>query len=189
MSTPDPFQRYEEEKEEFDASPQSFAIIQQVRKQIFPQESIFIDNALCLGLGTLEDDDVHCGVERGSQLLIFETVLQTLSMYYSFSPPPPNSGIHYSRLLKFLRPLANKNRRKVYHWHCPLSGSYLHARDVSISQTERLYCGRLGHKSRKYRRRNWRRPGSKDIKIPVQLYHVLFPISIHPTSSSSNSYC
>ena len=115
MSTPDPFQRYEEEKEEFDASPQSFAIIQQVRKQIFPQESIFIDNALCLVLGTLEDDDVHCGVERGSQLLIFETVLQTLSMYYSFSPPPPNSGIHYSRLLKFLRPLANKNRRKVYH--------------------------------------------------------------------------
>jgi hypothetical protein len=116
MSTPDPFRRYEEEKEKFDASPQSFAIIQQVRKQILPQESIFIDNALCLGLGTLEDDDVpNCGVERGSQLLIFKTVLQTLSMYYSFSPPPPNSSIHYSRLLKFLCPLANKNRRKVYH--------------------------------------------------------------------------
>jgi hypothetical protein len=76
MSTPDPFRRYEEEKEEFDVSPQSFTIIQQVRKLILPQESIFIDNALCLGLGTLEDDDVpDCGVELGSQLLIFETVL------------------------------------------------------------------------------------------------------------------
>jgi hypothetical protein len=113
MSTPDPFRRHEEETEEFVGSPQSLAIIQQVREEILPQESIFIDNVLCLGLGALEDDDVpDCGVERGAQLIIFETILQTLSMFYSFSPPPPNSSIS---LLMFACPLANKNRRKVYH--------------------------------------------------------------------------
>jgi hypothetical protein len=89
MFTPDPFRRYEEEKEEFDGSPQSFAIIQQIRKEILPQKSIFIDNTLCLGLGTLDDEIPGYGVRSGAQLIIFETVLQTLIMFHSFSSSIP----------------------------------------------------------------------------------------------------
>jgi hypothetical protein len=48
------FQRYEDLKERCEASPQGLALIKQIREQILPQKTIFIDNALCLGLGTME---------------------------------------------------------------------------------------------------------------------------------------
>ena len=40
---------------EWEASPQRKALTRQIREQVSPQKSILLNNAMCLGLGSLEN--------------------------------------------------------------------------------------------------------------------------------------
>jgi len=85
---------------EWDASPDK-ETLRQIEDRMLPQETIYVDSALCLGLGSLElhpemyaqrtdDEDelmAYCLYEstnRLRQLLIFETILKCLRKYHLF---------------------------------------------------------------------------------------------------------
>jgi hypothetical protein len=82
----------------WDASVEKKDLIRQIDEKVLIQESIFIDSAICLGLGPLElhpetyaeyydveDIWAYCVYEskkRLSQLLVSETILNCLRKYY-----------------------------------------------------------------------------------------------------------
>jgi len=81
---------------EWDASPDSEALGKLIEERVIPQETMFIDSALCLGLGSLElhpekytqwpDEDadefiaydLYRSTRRLRQLIVFETILNCL---------------------------------------------------------------------------------------------------------------
>ena len=91
--------RCSEVSKAWDAAVEKKDLIRQIDEKVLIQESIFIDSAMCLGLGSLElypeiyaeyydvveDMWTYCVYEskkRLSQLLVFETILNCLRKYY-----------------------------------------------------------------------------------------------------------
>jgi hypothetical protein len=66
---------------EWEASPHKNALIRQIRDEILSQDRISVDNALCLGLGTMNATKPYSNSEASLyQLLVFETTLECLRM-------------------------------------------------------------------------------------------------------------
>lgn len=72
------------------SSPHKSALAQQIRDEILSQESILIDNALRLGLGTMDATRPYSNSEGSlHQLLVFETTLECLRELCLFPPLLP----------------------------------------------------------------------------------------------------
>lgn len=113
---------------EWEASPLKNALIQQIRDDILSQEHISIDNALCLGLGTMDATRPHSNSEASLyQLLVFETTLECLSMKISSSIMCLSSAdLNWVKYRSEKMCLRSLNRRKVHYPCRPLPRPIFH---------------------------------------------------------------